>query len=82
MNEEKLFALLHRLIAFVRMDLENQEDIIFNDVFLVNHLWFRYVRGAVWIHNGLKVWPPPDCHTLTYLQQDSTVSVVQQQQIY
>ena len=52
----------------VIMDQENQEYKILNDTDVTNYLGFCYMRRAVWIHYGFKIWPPPDCHTLTYLQ--------------
>lgn len=41
---------------------------------IVIYLGFCYVRRAIWIHYGFKVWPPPDSHTLSYLHQRDKVS--------
>lgn len=41
---------------------------IFNDIVFANYLGLCYMRRAVWIHYGFKIWSPPDCNTLTYLQ--------------
>lgn len=38
-----------------------------NNEKLLALLGFCDVRRAVWVHNSLKVWPPPDCHTFADL---------------
>jgi len=52
----------------VSKDQLNQESNVFNDILFPNYLGFCDMRGAVWIHYGFKIWPPPNCNTLTYLQ--------------